>query len=312
MYQLPILYIIMFSVPHILSFYICLLMVIFSLKFTERSHMRERSRLFGKYIRNCMSNKSIIDRILSPIVLQQILVIIDMICGFFEGLEGHEQLIILTIMKETESQTDDIINNINNYDNTNNINIQTYNTEPETDTGTDTDINACVNMYFNVNTNTDINSDVSSDVVTINNKLQNIPPNMFHTYYKSQTDNSLNMVSTDDHSDDQTFIKQSLIINNIKKNLNKKNINCRIIDLSDDDMNYNENNIENNIESPNIYPIDDKTNRFIETETPKNDINITKCNNSTKIIDSDKISANAKILLGKKINRIRINLKKSN
>lgn len=97
-------------IPYSISFLISTFMILYSLKFTERSHMRERSRLLGKYIRENIPEKIrlLIDKIISPYFLRQFLVLADMICGFMEGVEGKEQLIILITMKDENIQTDEI------------------------------------------------------------------------------------------------------------------------------------------------------------------------------------------------------------
>lgn len=83
--------------PHLITFIIILFITFYGFKFVDRAHMRERSRIFGQYIRHNLhcSIRKFIDRFISPYFLRQLLVFIDMICGFFEGIEGQEQLIEL-------------------------------------------------------------------------------------------------------------------------------------------------------------------------------------------------------------------------
>ena len=83
-------------------------MVFHCLKFMERAHMREKMRLFGKYIRDHLHVKAVsfIDIFLSPFIMKQFLVLLDMFTGFTEGIEGHEQLFTFEPVSHKETQTD--------------------------------------------------------------------------------------------------------------------------------------------------------------------------------------------------------------
>ena len=79
----------------------------YSLKFSERAHMRERARLFGKYIRcNFPQMYNTIDQIFCNFILRQFLVVLDMLTGFIEGIEGQENMLAFTTIKNVEIQTD--------------------------------------------------------------------------------------------------------------------------------------------------------------------------------------------------------------
>lgn len=91
-----------------------LLFVLYGLKFTERAHMRERTRLLGKSIRNTVGEYNstiinLIDNYINPLFITQTLVLIDMLAGFLEGLDSTQQLYRLTIEATVETQTDEII-----------------------------------------------------------------------------------------------------------------------------------------------------------------------------------------------------------
>jgi hypothetical protein len=288
-------------------------MILYSIKFTERSHMRERSRLFGRYIRQNILQKMryLIDDFLSPIFLKQLLVATDMFCGFIEGIEGQEQLLVLTIAGKNEQVNNDkesaIVNDhrqlsrqANNdckHQVENGINIKPikdYNNvddrlleaerslvkttkpellafdvsavelinnevaEPKSNPMATTDLTSLSNASNVSNVSSNIN--IADDIISTREPL------------KSANDSDLkdndapietNNIPINIKSDDQEFIKQSLILNSIKKKIASTVPKYNTIDLSDDDLD----------DSPNEFPIDDKTNRFIETSEPINKTN---------------------------------------
>lgn len=97
---------ILIFIPYFVSFFIVLFLIFYSLKFTEKSHMRERSRLLGKYVRENLPQpvRSIIDKIISPYFLRQFMVILELLSGSMEGIEGKEQLVILEKLISDEKQ----------------------------------------------------------------------------------------------------------------------------------------------------------------------------------------------------------------
>ena len=114
---------------YIFSIWFIFIAVLYSLKFTERLHVREHARLFGKfYFREyaeILNNKISFDYF-----IKQTLTILDLLTGFLEGTFGIEPIVKFTKIIDNYSQTIDeqndcvivdqnIVNNIdNNIDNT--------------------------------------------------------------------------------------------------------------------------------------------------------------------------------------------------
>jgi len=109
----------MFFVSYIVSILFIPIVVFFGLKYTARSHMREKARLIGNYIREKIvckekmsSVQNIIDNYLSPYLIKQVISLLDIINGFLEGITNKDKLIKIYNVKSNETQTDEI--NYNN------------------------------------------------------------------------------------------------------------------------------------------------------------------------------------------------------
>jgi len=300
--------------------------------------MRERSRIFGKYVRENISEKFryLIDKIISPYFLRQFLVLIDMICGFMEGIEGYDQLITLSTVKDKEVQIEDnncttqtcssinIENNGLNNQIIDNLAIEEKSISDERSISdgksisdersisdgrsvsdnklTSTDKFQTDKMFTDKLFTDDKSFFVDSQISKIdesdsthneltsqnhinpksiehNNELQDQTPkndatSLSNASDASQISNPQRYALTDDivpidnsttvnalplniKSDDQEFIKQSLMLNNIKKKMAEVSI-----DLSDDESDNGSNDNMSN------HSTDDRTNRFIETSEP--------------------------------------------
>jgi hypothetical protein len=215
----------LFFISYTISFLICTLMILYSFKFTERSHMRERSRLFGKYIRENISNKFrlAIDKIFSPFFMRQLLVIIDIICGFMEGIEGYEQLIIF-------SKNIDKPNNLDNKINIENNNNNHLDNKPNKLIDNNSIDNKSLDSIDN-------SMDIKSDKLIDNKSIDNISDKFDHRSLNKSNDESLDKLDISDNSIDNKSEKliDDKSLDKLHKSLNKSN-DDKLDNISEDKL----------------------------------------------------------------------------
>ena len=309
---------------YMISILISIFMIGYSLKFMERAHIRERSRLLGKYIRENISEniRHLIDQVISPIILRQLLVVIDMVAGLVEGIEGNERMVILTTTKDKDIQTDisvqavdedigslkqiafQLDNRVQDHVSDHEIDHVDHRVSdhdkvskphgPSRDAGLhdgshdklhdeprDGALHAIETSREEKEKEKMLNSNNLDEIMSLSSNesslYSNIPkPAISITdnivLMKSITESAnCNNIPYNIKTDDQEFIKQSLMLNSIKKKLadivkteeKKEKLDNVSIDLSDEDDDNDNNNDKNN-KDPGTN-INDLTNRFVET-----------------------------------------------
>jgi len=249
----------MIYIPYYISFIIVTSISWFGLKYTKRAHMREKTRLIGKYIRSKfpLMITNVIDNYISPYILQQSIVFIDMSCGFLEGIEGNEQLYILEKnIKSNNNNNNNINNNLNITQNITNVDNQLNNNN-----------NIINNQNNQLNNLSDQNNQLN-DLSDQNNQLNDL----------SEENNNIKD-SNNEHNIKETKKNTELLthesINEIPHNIqysesfqqSKKDI---YIDESDNEsnnyINYEDNESDNNSNNYNQNSQTDETiNKFYDS-----------------------------------------------
>jgi len=293
---------IMIFITYKYSILLVTIFVFYGLKYTERSHMRERGRLFGKLLRVHIPYIHFIEKYLSEYLLKQLITLLDIICGFFEGLEGNEQLVFIEPLKETVEplkETIEPLHKINepvyNQDNMNDNHtiqydqleqLETINLEPsytfdyfrrpipdisdhEDLVIIDTEIDSSQNdLNDNINQDSDSQDEITLDENNKNNKDNKDMNDLSYSYSSNNIPNNMNTIE-----ENEEFIREARMLYDLKKSLNK------MCDISDDENDIDVNvNVDvdvdvnvDNYDKCDIISSESPINRFGDTTYNDND-----------------------------------------
>jgi hypothetical protein len=240
---------ILYFIPHSLSLLFVICCIFFGLKFTERSHMRERARLCGLFIRNFSPKfKSFTEKYLSEYFLKQLMTMFDIMCGFIEGIEGEEHLVILKENKQDNYQPIDQLKENNLVENLTNQLSQLINqdfNQTNQSTNQDNDLDNNQNDQDNYSENQIIdditnisgnNKGMTKEDKTVNSLFDNISKD--HKSDNSTDDISADLVNSDGSSNNLEYVDSDTFVNLIPINLNLNSHSedvTKIKDITDDE-----------------------------------------------------------------------------
>ena len=180
---------------------------LYCLKFTERLHVRERARLFGKLYCN-HHIQYLIKHIPIDYFINQTLTILDLVTGFIEGTFDVEPIFKFTQLNHISSQTvdDQVITNENIV----------------------TDVNTNKNIVVDVNTNENIVADVNTN----ENIVANVNNCQDHTDVNNDQIVDINIVASSETKQisDETIVTGVLPID--EKSVEQKNVLNEIDDAT--------------------------------------------------------------------------------
>jgi hypothetical protein len=314
-------YVIPFFILYIKSYFIsltaCLFICWFIIKFCDRLSIKRKSQNFGKFIRSNLPLKMLnyLNVYLIPHLLDQLLVIFDIFCGFLEGLMdkttffiNKDDIILLPKNQDNDyplikydNFNSNISDNLDNNSNTNNEKDQLENNDSKIE-NSENNSNDQNNRINDSNNHDDQNIEILEKLNESNPKESStqsffpLPTNITMTSADPENDNSKLKIRNNILSyEDKKFLNESLLLNKIKNNKMEIKTNNVRVDISEDD-NFD-------IDTENILDEDetidddysDKPNKFYDSTEPIKRIKLGKI----------------KTLIEKKGNRVKIGIKKN-